>query len=276
MNDFELPMVALRGFTVLPHMIIHFDLSRDISKKAVERALNLNGEVFLVVQKNQEAELPEKEGLYSMGTVAAVKQVTSIPNNIDRVMVEGISRARLLEIKDNNGEYFSAEIENVDLDEGTLEPDEEEALRRSLQDVFSTYVHFYPKVGKSVSKYFNDDSSLSFLMNQILINTPFLYEQKQQVFEIEDIKTQCEELVALIMNETQIAAIRAQLAVKLKEKIDKNQRDYILREQLEYIRDELGGEDQYSDVEHFEKALEKLKADSEVKQSDGCKLRERG
>lgn len=266
MNEFELPMVALRGLTVLPHMIIHFDLSRDISKKAVERALNLNGEVFLVVQKNQEAELPEKEGLYSMGTVAAVKQVTSIPNNIDRVMVEGISRARLLEIKDNNGEYFSAEIENVDLDEGTLEPDEEEALRRSLQDVFSTYVHFYPKVGKSVSKYFNDDSSLSFLMNQILINTPFLYEQKQQVFEIEDIKTQCEELVALIMNETQIAAIRAQLAVKLKEKIDKNQRDYILREQLEYIRDELGGEDQYSDVEHFEKALEKLKADSEVKQ----------
>ncbi len=266
MNEFELPMVALRGLTVLPHMIIHFDLSRDISKKAVQRALNLNGEIFLVVQKNQEAEVPEKDGLYSMGTVAAVKQVTSIPNNIDRVMVEGISRARLLEVKDNDGEYFSAEIENADLDESALEPDEEEALRRSLQDVFTTYVRFYPKIGKSINKYFNDDSSLSVLINQILINTPFLYEQKQQVFEIEDIKTQCEELVALIMNEAQIAAIRTQLAVKLKEKIDKNQRDYILREQLEYIRDELGGEDQYSDVEHFEKALEKLKADSEVKQ----------
>ena len=266
MNEFELPMVALRGLTVLPHMIIHFDLSRDISKRAVEKALDVNEEIFLVVQKNQEADMPAKEGLYSMGTVAVVKQVASIPNNIDRVMVEGISRARLIDLKDNNGEYFSAVIENADLNEDMLEPDEEEALKRSLQEVFSTYVRFYPKIGKSVNKYFNDESRLSFLINQTLINTPFLYEQKQRIFEIEDIKTQCEELIALIMNETQIAAIRAQLAVKLKDKIDKNQRDYILREQLEYIRDELGGEDQYSDVEHFEKALEKLKADSEVKQ----------
>lgn len=266
MNEFELPMVALRGLTVLPHMIIHFDLSRDISKRAVEKALDTNEEIFLVVQKNQEADMPAKEGLYSMGTVAVVKQVASIPNNIDRVMVEGISRARLIDLKDNGGEYFSAVIENADLNEDMLEPDEEEALKRSLQEVFSTYVRFYPKIGKSVNKYFNDESRLSFLINQTLINTPFLYEQKQRIFEIEDIKTQCEELIALIMNETQIAAIRAQLAVKLKDKIDKNQRDYILREQLEYIRDELGGEDQYSDVEHFEKALEKLKADSEVKQ----------
>ncbi len=266
MNEFELPMVALRGLTVLPHMIIHFDLSRDISKRAVEKALDANEEIFLVVQKNQEADMPAKEGLYSMGTVAVVKQVASIPNNIDRVMVEGISRARLIDLKDNDGEYFSAVIENADLAEDMLEPDEEEALKRSLQEVFSTYVRFYPKIGKSVNKYFNDESRLSFLINQTLINTPFLYEQKQRIFEIEDIKTQCEELIALIMNETQIAAIRAQLAVKLKDKIDKNQRDYILREQLEYIRDELGGEDQYSDVEHFEKALEKLKADSEVKQ----------
>lgn len=266
MNEFELPMVALRGLTVLPHMIIHFDLSRDISKRAVEKALDANEEIFLVVQKNQEADMPAKEGLYSMGTVAVVKQVASIPNNIDRVMVEGISRARLIDLKDNDGEYFSAVIENADLNEDMLEPDEEEALKRSLQEVFSTYVRFYPKIGKSVNKYFNDESRLSFLINQTLINTPFLYEQKQRIFEIEDIKTQCEELIALIMNETQIAAIRAQLAVKLKDKIDKNQRDYILREQLEYIRDELGGEDQYSDVEHFEKALEKLKADSEVKQ----------
>ena len=261
-----LPLVALRGLTVVPNMMIHFDLNRDLSKKAVEQAIGDTKRVLLVPQINVEDEKPDISALYQVGTIAEVKQVTKLPNNIDRVMVEGLSRARILELDDNEGEYFSAVYKEIDDTQNHLEPDEEEAFLRTLREVFETYVRFYPKVGKSLGKYFKEDNSLEFLINQILINTPFSYDQKQRILEIEDLSQQCEELVTLIMNEAQIAAIRTQLAVKVREKIDRNQKEYILREQLEYIREELGEKDSYSDVKHFEEALEKLKADASVKE----------
>ncbi len=197
---------------------------------------------------------------------ANIKQVTKLPNDIDRVMVEAVTRAYILELSDNEGKYFSASYEEIVDKEEDISQSEKEALVRTLKEVFDTYVKFYPKIGKSLSKYFKDNCSLVVLINQILINTPFTYEQKQQVLEIENIAEQCGELVLLIMNEAQIAAIRTQLAVKIREKIDKNQRDYVLREQLEYIQEELGDKNQYSDVKHYEEALAKLKADTEVKE----------
>ncbi len=260
-----LPLVALRGLTIVPNMIINFDLNRDLSKRAIEQALNENQKVLLVPQKNVEDESPKQDTLYQVGTISNIKQVTKLPDNIDRVMVEGVCRARIVEVFDNDGQYLSASYEELD-DADQLDPSEEEALTRTLREVFETYIRFYPKIGKTVWKYFQEDNSLAFLMNQIMINTPFTYDQKQKILEIENISKQCEELVSLIMNEAQIAAIRTQLAIKVREKIDKNQKDYILREQLEYIHDELGDTDQYSDVEHFEEALEKLNADAEVKE----------
>ena len=223
-----LPLVALRGLTVVPNMMIHFDLNRDLSKKAVEQAIGDTKRVLLVPQINVEDEKPDISTLYQVGTIAEVKQVTKLPNNIDRVMVEGLSRARILELDDNEGEYFSAVYEEIDDTQNHLEPDEEEAFLRTLREVFETYVRFYPKVGKSLGKYFKEDNSLEFLINQILINTPFSYDQKQRILEIEDLSQQCEELITLIMNEAQIAAIRTQLAVKVREKIDRNQKEYIL------------------------------------------------
>jgi ATP-dependent Lon protease len=265
-TDQIMPLVPLRGLTVVPNMIIHFDLSRDISKGAIEQALNTDQKVLLVPQTDPDIEQPDMGTIYKMATLAVVKQVTKLPNNVDRVMVEGVSRARILNFYDNDGKYFTAEFEIVDESENSLEPYDEEALIRTLREVFDTYVRFYPKVGKSVNRFFKENSSLKVLINQILINTPFTYDQKQKILEIEDISSQCEELVTLIMNEAQIAAIRTQLAVKVREKIDKNQKNYILREQLEYIHDELGDNDQYSDVKNFEEALEKLNADDEVKE----------
>ncbi len=261
-----LPLVALRGLTVVPSMIMHFDLNRDMSKKAVEQALNKTQKVLLVPQIDPEEEKPEKDGLYKVCTVANIRQVTKLPNDIDRVMVEAVARAHILELEDNEGQYFSASYEEIDDGEEELLQSEKEALVRTLKEVFDTYVRFYPKIGKSLGKYFKEDCDLEMLINQILINTPFTYEQKQQILEIEDITEQCGELVILIMNEAQIAAIRTQLAVKIRERIDKNQKDYILREQLEYIQEELGDKNQYSDVKHYEEALAKLKADAEVKE----------
>lgn len=259
-------MVALRGLTVVPGMIIHFDLNREMSKKAIEQALNETQQVLLVPQIDPEEEKPDIDGLYKVCTTANIRQVTKLPNGIDRVMVEAVARVRMIELDDNEGQYYSALYEEIDDSEDGLEPSEEEALRRTLKEVFDTYVRFYPKIGKSLGKYFKEENSLTVLMNQILMNTPFTYEQKQNILEIEGITEQCGELVALIMNEAQIAAIRTQLAVRIREKIDKNQKDYILREQMEYIQEELGDKDQYSDVKHYEEALAKLKADAEVKE----------
>lgn len=266
MEQFELPMVALRGLAVMPNMIIHFDLSRDMSKKAIERALNADQRIFLIPQRDENEEKSTTETLFGVGTIAVVKQVSKLMNNIERVMVEGISRARLITLSENEGEFFSAFVEEIDEAENVIDEIQEEAYKRTLKEVFTTYIKFYPKVGKSVGKYFEGGSSLGFLMNQILINTPFSYDKKQEILEIEDLGRQCEALVSLIMNEAQIAAIRTQLAVKVKEKIDKNQKDYILREQLEYIQDELGDNDKNSEITQFEEAVDKLKASEEVKE----------
>lgn len=266
MEKLELPMVALRGLTVVPDMIIHFDLSRDMSKKAVQRSLNENQKIFLVAQRDEKEEKSTIDTLFHIGTIANIKQVTKLPNNIERVMVEGTCRARLTEVRENENEYFTAVIEEIDEEQNEIDEVQEEALKRSLREVFSTYVRFYPKVGKSVGKYFEEETPLRFLLNQVLINTPFSYEKKQEILETEDLGEQCEALVSLIMNEAQIAAIRTQLAVKVKEKIDKNQKDYILREQLEYIQDELGGDNKSSEAAQFEEAVEKLKAGEEVKE----------
>ncbi len=257
MEKLELPMVALRGLTVVPDMIIHFDLSRDMSKKAVQRSLNENQKIFLVAQRDEKEEKSTIDTLFHIGTIANIKQVTKLPNNIERVMVEGTCRARLAEVRENENEYFTAVIEEIDEEQNEIDEVQEEALKRSLREVFSTYVRFYPKVGKSVGKYFDEENPLRFLLNQVLINTPFSYEKKQEILETEDLGEQCEALVSLIMNEAQIAAIRTQLAVKVKEKIDKNQKDYILREQLEYIQDELGGDNKSSEAAQFEEAVEK-------------------
>lgn len=264
-TQLELPLVALRGLTVLPDMIIHFDLTRKFSKAAVEHAMTETQQIFLVAQKNPEQEEPKEEDLYQMGTVALVKQITKLPNDVDRVLVEGLYKAKMTKTNDCEGEYFNAVIEKIENTQESMDEVEEEAMSRSLKEVFATYVKFYPKIGKSLGKYFSEPNKLSFLVNQVAINVPLTYEQKQELLETTDLKEQCTLLITMLMNEAQIASIRSQLAAKIKEKIDKNQRDYILREQLDYIRGELGDKDEDSELAQFTEALEKLKADKEVK-----------
>ena len=264
-KKYTVPMVALRGLTVMPNMVIHFDLSREMSIKAVEQALNEGQKVFLVAQKDPGEDMPTQDSLYEIGTVAWIKQVTKLPNQISRVMVEGWKKAKLVEIDEQEDAYMRATVEEIEIAKEELEQQEEEALIRSLKDVFATYVKFFPKVGKSLGRYFNEKNSLDFLINQVAINTPFSNEQKQSLLEVTDLREQATILITMLMNEAQVASIRAQLAAKVKEKIDKHQREYVLREQMSVVREELGDKDPYSDIEQFEQALEKLKADKEVK-----------
>lgn len=262
----ELPLIALRGLTVLPDMIIHFDLSRKISKESLKKALEGGQKVFLVAQKDVKEENPRQDSLYAIGTIAMIKQVTKLPNGIDRVLVEGIQKAQLVNLDNHNGEYFSAVVSKIEDDEEVFEPQEEEALTRSLKEVFATYIKFFPKIGKSLGKYFDEPNRLAFLINQVAINIPLGYEQKQQLLEVTEVKQRCTILITMLMNEAQIAAIRSQLAMQVKEKIEKNQKEYVLREQMAAIREELGDKDPYSDISNYEEAVEKLNADESVKE----------
>lgn len=262
----ELPLIALRGLTVLPDMIIHFDLSRNISKESLKKALEGGQKVFLVAQKDVKEENPSRESLYTIGTIAMVKQVTKLPNGIDRVLVEGIQKAQLLELDNHSGEYFSAIVSKIEDDEDVFAEQEEEALTRSLKEVFATYVKFFPKIGKTIGKYFDEPNRLAFLINQVAINIPLGYEQKQQLLEVSEVKQRCTMLITMLMNEAQIAAIRSQLAMQVKEKLEKNQKEYVLREQMAAIREELGDKDPYADISGYENAVEKLNADEVVKE----------
>ncbi len=261
----DLPVVALRGLAVLPEMIIHFDLSRDKSKAAVEYAIQEGQQIFLVAQRNPQAENPDLNALYEIGTIARVKQITRLPNQLNRVLVEGVSKARLVALQTDR-EFLWGTLEQIEESPLEIDEQEEEALIRSLRDVFDTYVKYYPKVGKTIGRYFQAKHPLRFVLNQMAINIPFTYEQKQSLLEETDIRSASERMLALLINEAQIASIRAQLAGKVKEKIDKNQKEYILREQMNCIRTELGDKDSTSDAEQFEEALSKLKADKEVKE----------
>lgn len=261
----EFPMVALRGLTVLPDMIIHFDLNRSASIEAVKHALEENQQIFLVAQKNPQEDTPTEDTLYHIGTIGLVKQVTKLPNGVERVLAEGICKAELMETREHEGGYFSAVVAKVEEQEQELTSEEEEAMIRSLEEVFGAYVRFYPKVGKSLGRYFQEKNTLSFLLNQVTINIPLSYEQKQQLLEITDVREHCTTLITMIMNEAQIAAIRAQLAAKVKEKVEKHQKEYVLREQMSVIREELGDNDGMSDVDQYQEALGKLKADKEIK-----------
>lgn len=269
LQELKLPLVALRGVTVLPDMILHFDLNRKPSIKAVQEALKADERVFLVAQKDPNEEEPNQDSLYQVGTIAFIKQVTKLPNGVERVLVEGMEKAKIKEIIEHKEEAqdvsYDALLEIIE-DVDDMDETQETAFKRSLEEVFMTYVKFYPKIGKSVGKYFTEPNKLSFLVSQVMINLPLPYEQKQQFLEAQNLEEGCTLLISFLMNESQIAAVKTQLALKVREKIDKNQKEYVLREQMAAIREELGDKDGLSEIEQYTDAVEKLKAPREVKE----------
>lgn len=259
-----LPAVALRGLTVLPDMIIHFDLSRKVSISAIEKAMLGNQKVFLVTQKDPNIESPSQEDVYEIGTIALIKQITKMPGNIVRVLVDGLESARLLSFDDENTEYLSACLEEIQDNSEEIDKTEKEAMLRTLRELFETYSNLYPNVGKSLAKYFKDGITLKQLLNQIAINMPLVYTSKQKILETTDVREQFELITAMLFNESEIAKIKNEISKNIKERVDKHQKEYLLREQLAYIRQELG-EDEESEIKEYEAKLEKLKANKDVK-----------
>lgn len=262
----QLPTVALRGLTILPGMVAHFDVSREKSIKAVEEAMMDEQEIFLLTQKNPEEEEPTAENLYSIGLVAEIKQVIKMPNDLVRVLVEGIERAELNCFTETE-EYLLAEV--IRFTEDGLEDISEnvrEAMIRCLEEKYEQFCTYNSKNGKEAAKPIQEIHELDRLIDTIANSIPIGYEEKQRILEAVTITERYEVLMAILLREIDIATIRNDLAMKIKSKVEKNQREYILREQLKVIREELGEDNTQSDAEQYEESLKKLKAPKEVKE----------
>ena len=262
-----LPVVALRGMTILPGMVIHFDVSRERSVKAIEQAMLREQRIFLVAQKDVQTEAPGQEDLYRIGTIAAVKQVIKLPHKVVRVLAEGLERAELSHFE-QDGEFLEAEVIRFEEeeDEAELAPDLKEAMTRSLSELFHLYCRESNKLGKELERQVTDSRDLKKLMQEIMANLPLYYEDKQKLLEAPTL-TERYELLCLQMNrEIEVLRFKKELQEKVKARVDKNQREYLLREQLKVIREELGEDTTGSDADHFREELSKLKASKEVKE----------
>ena len=262
----KMPAVALRGMVILPGMVAHFDVSRAKSIKAVEEAMMDEQKIFLVAQKDVEQENPDIEDLFKIGIIAEVKQVIKLQNNIVRILVEGKERAELSAFLENP-DYLLAEIIRFDeeVDDG-LPEEAKEAMLRSIQETFGKYVVVNPKMGKELQRQLSEITDLEKLMNQLANSLPVHFEEKQKILDAVSMTERYEVLMALLLKEIEIIAIKNDFQAKVKAHVDKNQKEYLLREQMKVIREELGEDNTESDADHFTEALGKIKADKEVKE----------
>ena len=262
----KMPAVALRGMVILPGMVAHFDVSRAKSIKAVEEAMMDEQKIFLVAQKDVEQENPDSEDLFKIGIIAEVKQVIKLQNNIVRILVEGKERAELSAFLENP-DYLLAEIIRFDeeVDDG-LPEEAKEAMLRSIQETFGKYVVVNPKMGKELQRQLSEITDLEKLMNQLANSLPVHFEEKQKILDAVSMTERYEVLMALLLKEIEIIAIKNDFQAKVKAHVDKNQKEYLLREQMKVIREELGEDNTESDADHFMDALGKIKADKEVKE----------
>ncbi|MBO5473971.1 MAG: endopeptidase La [Lachnospiraceae bacterium] len=261
----ELPTVALRGLTIIPGMVIHFDISRDKSVESVEQAMLADQRLLVVTQKDPEEEDPDFDGVYEIGTVTVIKQVSKLPNHVVRVLVEGVARARLFDFVKEDG-CLVTRISYEKDDMSDINASEEEAMTRTVKEILAQYCACFPKVGKAIEDQIEDAMSLGELLDCITINMPLSVQRKQRILSAVSVRERFETLSEILAQEIEVVRIKNELARDIKQKIDQNQREYILREQLHYIKEELGENNTDSDVEQFEAAVEKLKAKKEVKE----------
>ena len=259
-----LPAIALRGTTILPDMIVHFDVSRERSIKAIEAAMLHDQKIFLVTQKDPEVEKPELSELYQVGTVAYIKQVVKLPHDLLRVLVEGIERAELLGLEQEEP-FLKAETALFEPDGAQYTKSLKEAMFRSIQELFQRYCMESGKISKDLAAQIMNITELEELISQIAVNVPLTYQNKQKILEAVSLENQYEVLAAILNNEIEVLQIGHDLQRKLKARVDKNQRDYILREQLKLIREELGEENTADTAEEYRQKAEALDAPQEVK-----------
>lgn len=260
----NMPAVALRGLTILPGMIAHFDISRERSLRAVEEAMEQDQKIYLVTQRNVDSEDPTQEDLYQMGIVADIKQVVRLQNDVVRILVDGISRAALLGFTGNE-KYLEAEICYCDSNADSLPDDLREAMLLGVREAFHRYAAVVGKISKELIRQIDQYEDLEKLIDYVTNNLPVSYELKQQVLEAEDINDRYQVIVSLLLSQVEVISIKNEIQKKVKVRVDKHQKEYVLREQLGVIREELG-ENADSEADEYEKKLSELDAPDYVKE----------
>lgn len=261
-----MPAVALRGMTILPDMIVHFDVSRSKSKKAVERAMTTNQKLFVVTQRDPDIENPEKEELFTAGTIVTIKQMTKLQHGLLRVLVEAVERAELIDCLDNK-DFLEAEVSTANNENDLEELPEEcvEAMLRGLLDTFQEYVKAHGKLNKDVARQLSEMDDLERLMNLIPVHAMLKWPKMQSILDMAKLTEKYEQLLLVLNNEMEVLRIKRDLEAKVKEKVDRHQKEYILREELKTIREELGEDNIQSELDAFAEETRKLKAPKEVK-----------
>lgn len=273
MNEYvrQLPTVALRGLTILPGMVAHFDMSREKSIKAVEASLTGDSQIFLVTQKDINENDPKINGLHKYGVIASIKQVIKLKNDVVRVLVEGRDRAELACLNDHPDFLYSTVIVLQEVEEET--PQEVvEAMLRVTQESLMSYCIENPKAGKELAKQAGMLTKLPSLLQLIANELPLEYTQRQRILEANNLEQRYEIVIDILLKETNVIRVKNELQQKLKEKVDKNQRDYILREEMKVIREELGEDDTEKEAENYYHQLEELKADDTIKEKIAAQI----
>lgn len=262
----NIPAVALRGMTILPSMIVHFDISRTKSIRAIEEAMLKEQRLFVVTQKDPDLSDPELNDLYHIGTIVEIKQVVKLPQNIFRVLAEGLERAELLDLSETE-EYLVVEAGTFSQEPAQPMDDYmKQAMVRNLKEIFENYSKENGKMSKELVHQLLEITEIEKLVDQIGINIPLYFEDKQRLLEAVDIFERYELLSVILSNEINVLKIKRDLQEKVKEHVDKNQKEYLLREQLKVIRQELGEDNLLGDADHFKEELNKRKASGKVKE----------
>ena len=259
-----LPAIALRGTTILPDMIVHFDVSRERSMKAIEAAMLQDEKIFLITQKDPEMETPGITDLYKVGTIAYIKQVVKLPHDLLRVLVEGVERAELIGLEQEEP-FLKAETVQVEADGAHYTGSLREAMYRSIRELFQRYCLESGRISKDLAAKILNIKQLEELVSQVSINVPLSYQNQQKILEAATLEEQYEVLAAILTNEIEVLQIGHDLQHKLKARVDKNQREYILREQLKLIREELGEDNTADTAEEYRQKLKDLQASKEVR-----------
>ena len=259
-----MPAIALRGMSIMPGMIAHFDISRDRSLKAVEESMQADQKIFLVTQRDVDVEEPMQSDLYEMGIVAEIKQVVKLQNDVVRILIDGKSRAKLVGFT-RCEDFLEAEICTYKTDQEGVPSDVREAMLVGVREAFEKYAAVVGKVNKELFRQIEKYDDIEKLIDFVTNNLPVSYAQKQKVLGTEDICDRYEVIVAILLKQINIAQIKNDFQQKVKKKVDKHQREYLLREQMSVIREELG-ENADSEADEFLKKTESLNAPEEVRQ----------
>lgn len=262
----KLPVIPLKGMTIMPETVIHFELNREKSIQALERAMLNQGRIFLVTQKEPGVDNPQLEQLYQVGTIAQIKQITKMPNQTVRVLVEGKCRGRLQSLNEEQEQFPEGFVEEIVYEEADEESRiRQEAMLRQLKEMFAEFAAHYPKLDKNALQRYARVKRLSQLIDQIAMNMPIDFEKKQMLLGALDIQERFEILSEMLQQEIEIARAREEITAKIKGRVEKNQKEYLLREQLRYIKEELGEDGSFSDADQFEESLAAIQASDKVK-----------